>query len=137
MKPLVFNKTVGWLHPAAGGRGVVIAGAHGFEDLCSRRFLTLAARRMAEAGLPVLQFDYPGCGDAPGDHTEPGRVAAWIGSIAAAIDRLKAETGVEDVLVIGFRLGALLAPAAIAGRTDVAGLALLAPRCRARPMRAR
>ncbi|MGB3646689.1 MAG: alpha/beta hydrolase [Mesorhizobium sp.] len=127
MKPIIFDKTVGWLHPAAGGRGVVIAGAHGFEDLCSRRFLTLAAWQMAAAGLPILQFDYPGCGDAPGDHTEPGRVAAWIGSIAAAIDRLKAETGVEDALVIGFRLGALLAPAAIAGRTDVAGLALLAP----------
>jgi pimeloyl-ACP methyl ester carboxylesterase len=127
MKPVVFDKTVGWLHPAAGGRGVVIAGAHGFEDLCSRRFLTLMARQMAEAGLPVLQFDSPGCGDAPGDHTDPGRVAAWTRSIAAAIDQLKAETGVDDVLVIGFRLGALLAPAAIAGRTDVAGLALLAP----------
>ncbi|HET7413749.1 MAG TPA: alpha/beta fold hydrolase [Pararhizobium sp.] len=127
MRPIVFERTVGWLHPAAGRRGVVIAGAHGFEDLCSRRFLTLMARRMAEAGLPVLQFDYPGCGDAAGDHTEPGRVTAWIGSIASAIDQLKSETGVVDVLVIGFRLGALLAPGAIAGRDDMAGLALLAP----------
>ncbi len=127
MRPVVFNQTIGWLHPAAGTRGVVVAGAHGFEDLCSRRFLTLLARRLAEAGLPVLQFDYPGCGDAAGDHTEPARVPAWIASIGQAIERLKAETGVSDVLVVGFRLGALLAPAAIAGRDDVAGLALLAP----------
>ncbi|PSJ60276.1 alpha/beta fold hydrolase [Pseudaminobacter soli (ex Li et al. 2025)] len=127
MRPVVFDKTVGWLHPASGRRGVVIAGAHGFEDLCSRRFLTLMAREMAAAGLPVLQFDYPGCGDAAGDHTEPGQVAAWVASIASAIDQLKSETGVADVLVIGFRLGALLAPAAVAGRNDVAGLALLAP----------
>ena len=127
MRPIVFDQTIGWLHPVRGERGVVIAGAHGFEDLCSRQFLTLIARRLAEGGMPVLQFDYPGCGDAPGDHTAPGQVAGWIHSIAGAIDRLKSETGVRDVLVIGFRLGALLAPAAIAGRDDVAGLALLAP----------
>lgn len=127
MRPIVFDQTIGWLHPAHGERGVVIAGAHGFEDLCSRRFLTLIARRLAENGMPVLQFDYPGCGDAPGDHTAPGQVATWIRSIAGAIDRLKSETGVKDVLVIGFRLGALLAPVAIAGRDDIAGLALLAP----------
>ncbi|MDH6230502.1 pimeloyl-ACP methyl ester carboxylesterase [Mesorhizobium soli] len=127
MRPIVFDKTVGWLHPATGRRGVVIAGAHGFEDLCSRRFLTLMARDMAAARLPVLQIDYPGCGDAAGDHTEPGQVAAWVASIASAIDRLMSETGVADVLVVGFRLGALLAPAAIAARNDVAGLALLAP----------
>lgn len=127
MRPIVFEGTVGWVHPAGGSRGVVIAGAHGFEDLCSRRFLTLMARRLAQAGLPVLQFDYPGCGDAIGDHTEPHRVAAWVSSIETAIGRLKAETGVTDVLVIGFRLGALLAPSAMGGRDDVAGLALLAP----------
>ncbi len=127
MRPVVFNDTVGWLHPAGGGRGVVIAGGHGLDDLRSRRFLTLMARRIAERGLPVLQFDYPGCGNALGDHDGPGRVEAWTGSIGTAIDRLKHETGVADVLVIGFRLGALLAPAAVAGRDDVAGLALLAP----------
>jgi pimeloyl-ACP methyl ester carboxylesterase len=125
--PIVFEQTVGWLLTATGARGVVIAGAHGFEDLCSRRFLTLMARRIADAGMPVLQFDYQGCGDAANDHTQADSVATWIASIASAIDRLKAETGVADVLVIGFRLGALLAPAAIAGRSDVAGLALLAP----------
>ena len=127
MRPVVFCNTIGWLHPAGGRRGVVIAGAHGLEDLCSRRFLTTMARQIAREGLPVLQFDYPGCGDAAGDHEAPGLVAAWIGSIGNAIDQLKRETGVDDVLVIGFRLGALLAPTAIAGRGDVAGLALLAP----------
>lgn len=127
MRPLVFGQTIGWLHEAGGRRGVVIAGAHGFEDLCSRRFLTLLAGRIAMAGLPVLQFDYPGCGDAAGDHAEPGRVEAWVASIGEACDRLKRETGVEDVVIVGFRLGALLTPLAAAGRDDIAGLALLAP----------
>jgi pimeloyl-ACP methyl ester carboxylesterase len=127
MKPLVFNDTIGWLKEAAGSRGVVIAGGHGFEALCSRRFLALLADRIAQSGLPVLQFDYPGCGDAAGDHTAPGRVAAWVESIGAAIDELKRQTGVRDVIILGFRLGAMLAPLAIEGRDDVAGLALLAP----------
>ncbi|MBZ9674376.1 alpha/beta fold hydrolase [Mesorhizobium sp. ES1-1] len=127
MIPIVFDRTVGWLHPAQGSRGVVIAGAHGFEDLCSRRFLTLMARGIAEAGLPVLQFDYPGCGDAADDQDAGDLIPAWIASIASAIDQLKARTGVADVLVIGFRLGTLLVPAAISGRADIAGVALLAP----------
>ncbi len=127
MKPIVFNDTIGWLTEAGGSRGVVIAGAHGFEDLCSRRFLKLLADRIAADGCPVLQFDYPGCGDASGDHTMPGRVSAWIESIGGATDQLKHETGVADVIVIGFRLGALLAARAIQAREDVAGLVLLAP----------
>ncbi|MGF6428768.1 MULTISPECIES: alpha/beta fold hydrolase [Bradyrhizobium] len=127
MKPVVFADTIGWLNEAKGRRGVVIAGAHGHEDLCSRRFLKLLSDKAAAAGLPTLLFDYPGCGNAAGDHAAPGQVMAWTASIGAAIDRLKRDCGVEDVILAGFRLGALLAPLAAAGRDDVAGLALLAP----------
>jgi pimeloyl-ACP methyl ester carboxylesterase len=127
MRPIVFADTIGWLRQAQGSRGVVIAGAHGHEDLCSRRFLKLLADQAADAGLPSLQFDYPGCGNAAGDHSAPGQVAAWTASIGAAIDKLKQDCGVSDVIVVGFRLGALLAPLAAAGRDDVAALALLAP----------
>lgn len=131
MKGIVFADTIGWLHEGKGtirrGRGVVIAGAHGHEDLCSRRFLRLLADKVAENGLPALQFDYPGCGNAAGDHSMPGQVQWWIESVGAAIDRLKQDCGVADVILVGFRLGALLAPLAAAGRDDVAGLVLLAP----------
>ncbi|MDX8469537.1 alpha/beta fold hydrolase [Mesorhizobium sp. VK23B] len=131
MKGIVFADTIGWLHEGKGtrgrGRGVVIAGAHGHEDLCSRRFLRLLADKLTENGLPALQFDYPGCGNAAGDHSTPAQVQRWTGSIGAAIDRLKRDCGVADVILVGFRLGALLAPLAAAGRDDVAGLVLLAP----------
>lgn len=127
MKPVVFADTIGWLNDVNGKRGVVIAGAYGHEDLCSRRFLKLLSDSAAAAGLPALLFDYPGCGNAAGDHSAPGQVASWTASIGAAIDRLKQDCGVEDVIVAGFRLGALLAPLAAAGRSDVAGVALLAP----------
>jgi pimeloyl-ACP methyl ester carboxylesterase len=127
MKGIVFADTIGWLHEAKGSRGVVIAGAHGHEDLCSRRFLKMLSDQAAKAGLPALQFDYPGCGNAAGDHSTPGQVAAWTASIGSAIDRLKQDCGVADVILVGFRLGALLAPQAAAGRDDVAGVMLLAP----------
>lgn len=127
MKGTIFAGTMGWMNEARGSRGLVIAGAHGHEDLCSRRFLKLLADRAAEAGYPTLLFDYPGCGNAVGDHSAPGQVAAWTASIGAAIDHLKQESGVTDVVLAGFRLGALLAPFAAIGRDDVAGLMLLAP----------
>ncbi|MGB3540174.1 MAG: alpha/beta fold hydrolase, partial [Mesorhizobium sp.] len=127
MRPIVFDDSIGWLTEAGGNRGVVIAGAHGFEDLCSRRFLKLLGKRIAATGCPVVQFDYPGCGDSAGDHLQPGQIERWTGSIGAAADRLKLETGVREIILIGFRLGALLAPLAAARRGDVAGLALLAP----------
>lgn len=127
MRPIVFENAIGWLTDAPGSRGVVIAGAHGFEDLCSRNFLKLLADRIAAAGCPVMQFDYPGCGNSAGDAMQPGQVEAWVHSIGAAADRLKQETGVHDVILVGFRLGALLAPLAAARRTDVAGLMMLAP----------
>jgi hypothetical protein len=59
MKPLVFNDTIGWLKEADGDCGVVIAGAHGFEDLCSRRFLTLLADHIAQSGSPVRNSTIP------------------------------------------------------------------------------
>jgi alpha-beta hydrolase superfamily lysophospholipase len=127
VNPIVFGGRVGWLHPAQGDVGVVIAGAQGFEDLCSRRFLTVLAGQLAEAGMPVLQFDYSGCGNSAGDHAEPARLSAWISDIGAGIDCLKTEASVRNVVVIGFRLGALLAPVAVAGRDDVSRMALLAP----------
>ncbi|WP_373235866.1 serine aminopeptidase domain-containing protein [Cohaesibacter celericrescens] len=126
-RPLVFNNTVGWLNDAEGSRGVVIAGGHGFEDLCSRRFLSLLAGAISRAGLPVLQFDYPGCGDAIGNHQTTNQLGSWLQAIDNAIDCLKAETGVSDVILIGFRLGALLGYSAASRHKDVAALALLAP----------
>ncbi|TPW32808.1 alpha/beta fold hydrolase [Pararhizobium mangrovi] len=127
MRPLVFDRTIGWLHEGDAREGVVIAGAHGFEDLCSRRFLTQLARSIAARGVPVLQFDYPGCGDAAGDHTLQDGVARWSQSIDRAVDGLRRETGVDRVTLVGFRLGALLAPLTAVRREDVDRMVLLAP----------
>jgi pimeloyl-ACP methyl ester carboxylesterase len=125
--PIAFDDCVGWLHPAAGGRGVVLCSAFGYEELCSRRTLHDLAGSLAQAGMPVLRFDYHGTADSAGSSEDPDRVATWIANIGAAIDCLRRETGVTEVALVGLRLGGLLAACAAQRRKDVCALALLAP----------
>jgi pimeloyl-ACP methyl ester carboxylesterase len=125
--PVAFDDCVGWLHPAAGGRGIVLCSAFGYEELCSRRTMHDLACSIARAGLPVLRFDYHGTADSAGNGEDPDRVATWVANIGAAVDFLRRETEVSDVALVGLRLGALLAACAAAQRNDIAALALLAP----------
>jgi pimeloyl-ACP methyl ester carboxylesterase len=125
--PVAFDDCVGWLHPAAGGRGIVLCSAFGYEELCSRRTMHDLACSLARAGLPVLRFDYHGTADSAGTGEDPKRVATWIANIGAATDFIRRETAVTEVVLVGLRLGALLAACAAARRTDIAALALLAP----------
>src|SRR5258706_14823227 len=66
MTPVMFEGCAGWLHPAAGNRGVIICAAQGYEELCTHRPMRGLAERFAEAGLPTLRFDYPSTGDSIG-----------------------------------------------------------------------
>jgi pimeloyl-ACP methyl ester carboxylesterase len=125
--PVAFDDCVGWLHPAAGGRGIVLCSAFGYEELCSRRTMHDLACSLARAGLPVLRFDYHGTADSAGTGEDPKRVATWIANIGAATDFIRRETAATEVVLVGLRLGALLAACAAARRTDIAALALLAP----------
>ncbi|HEY0249895.1 MAG TPA: alpha/beta fold hydrolase, partial [Kofleriaceae bacterium] len=54
-----------------------------------------------------------------------GRVAAWLASIDAACEVVRAQ-GCKRVVVCGVRLGALLAVIAAGRRTDIAGVATIA-----------
>lgn len=110
--PVVFEGCFGWLHPAEGLRGVVLCGPYGYEELCAHRAWKSFAENLASAGLPTLRFDYPGSGDSAGDDGEPDRVRAWLDGVKAAVRRLREDTGVTDVTLVGFRMGALLATAA-------------------------
>ena len=126
MIPVVFDNCRGWLHPGASTRGVVICGAHGFEDLCARSSMRLLAEEISARGCPVLRFDWRGTGDSEGDFDAPHRVANWLGNIGEAARKLVDETGVNEIALVGLRLGALLALEA-ARDIHPARLVLLAP----------
>lgn len=127
MTPIVFEGCTGWLHPAAGKRGVIICAAQGYEELCTHRPMRDLAKRFAKAGLPTLRFDYPGTGDSMGDERDPARVRAWLDSIHAAARYLRQQIGVEEIAIVGLRIGATLAAIAAEELGDVEALALMAP----------
>ncbi|KAA0124691.1 thioesterase [Methylobacterium sp. P1-11] len=122
--PVTFEGLFGWLHPAAGERGVVLCGACGFEQMAAHRPWRALAEGLAGAGCPTLRFDYPGEGNSA-DSGEK-RVAACVAAIRQAIRFLRATAGVTEILLVGLRLGATFATLA-AQNEAVEGLVLLAP----------
>jgi alpha-beta hydrolase superfamily lysophospholipase len=131
---------LGWIsHPVAAIRpsGVVIAPPVGYEYWSSHRTLRTLAERLAAAGHTVMRLDYAGTGDSAGDQWEPGRIAAWRRSIALAVAHMR-EGGIEEVSLVGVRLGATLAllEGAAAGAARIAAwLPVAAGRRYARELR--
>ena len=121
----------GWYHPAAPEKalnlGLVICNPFGFEEVCAHRSLGHLARAAAKSGVATLRFDYAGCGNSSGSEFDPDTVARWVASIHTAIDTLKQRSGVQQVALLGLRLGATLAAMAAAVRTDVSGVVAIAP----------
>jgi pimeloyl-ACP methyl ester carboxylesterase len=127
MIPVSFASSFGWLHDANGNCGIVICPAQGVEDLCTHKSLRLMADAFAKQGYPALRFDYAGTGDSLGSDREPQRVEAWIASIEAAVEWLRANTKVDKVVLVGLRLGSALASIAADRLNTISGLILLAP----------
>ncbi|MGY0778028.1 serine aminopeptidase domain-containing protein [Azospirillum argentinense] len=124
--PVLFDGCFGWLHPAGGRRGVVLCAPYGGEALATHRAWRRFAESLAAVGLPVLRFDYPGTGDSVGEEGDPARLDAWLGGIRAAAAHLRAIAGVEEVALVGLRLGGLLAATA-AREVGADALVLLSP----------
>jgi uncharacterized protein len=105
---------------------VLICQPVGHEYINSHRALRQLAARFAEAGFPVLRFDYYGCGDSPGDAEDAG-ISEWREDIPAAIVELKRHSGLVEICVVGLRVGASLALMASCLRDDVESLVLWDP----------
>ena len=127
MRAVSLGGAVGWFHPATKGRGVVFVGAYGYEDLCSRVTSHDLAEGLAEAGLPVLRLEPRGTGDAEDLPATADRVGAWTADVIAAVDWLRGVAGVREVVLVGLRIGALIAIAAADAIGGVDHLVLLAP----------
>ncbi len=107
-------------------RGVVFCNAFGYEGLLSYRAVRHLADGVAASGQWALRFDYDGEDDSAGGAWEPGRVDAWMASIDAAVNLLRAR-GVTDVRLVGFRIGATLACRYATSHDGISGLVLWAP----------
>jgi pimeloyl-ACP methyl ester carboxylesterase len=123
--PLYVEDCFGWIHLAGGSRGAIICSAYGVEELCTHRFMRHLASELAAAGLPTLRFDYRGTGDSPGTDADPDRVKCWLDDIRNAVQWLKQTTGVNEIALVGFRLGALLTADIAAEISGISHLVLM------------
>lgn len=78
-------------------------------------------------GIPSLRYDLPGTGDSSGSPHDAGLVKAWIESIADAAAELRSVAAIQNIAVIGIRLGAMLAVAAANRGADLKDMILWSP----------
>jgi acetyl esterase/lipase len=94
--------------------GVVICSPIHAELLRNYRREVLLARSLARSGYAVQRFQYRGSGNSDGDPAD-GTFESLCEDARAAVDRLVGTTGVERLVFVGTRLGAVAA--AVTGRT--------------------
>ena len=124
------SKLFGWLRmpPAGASRvGLVICKPFGYEALCSHRGLRAFEEAAAALGLPTLHFDYVGTGDSAEIDPEADQLAVWTQDVIAAVHELRRRTAVQQVCLLGVRLGALMAVLAASECAAVTSLILIAP----------
>ena len=97
------------------------------EKLWTHRVYVNIARELAKQGYAVLRFDYMGNGDSEGEFEE-STVRSNIDDINAAIEFIKStfET-LEDIGLLGMRLGSTLACQIAEKRDDIKQLILWDP----------
>lgn len=99
---------------------VVLCPPTSLEGVCARRTFAILADELAAAGILTLRFDNDGMGDSVGSDEDPDRVESWLHGVHQAIDFVRG-AGAAKVAVVGMRLGATLAAAAMGGAAEAPG----------------
>lgn len=110
------QRLFGWFHLPASGRArgiAVLCSPLGREETNATPALQMLGDALAAGGVGALRFDYAGTGDSTGRSEDPDRLDAWLSSVGAAVD-LARELTPGPVILIGMRMGALLAAEAMA-----------------------
>lgn len=118
-----YHEPEGW---PAREQGVLICYPFGQEYIRSHRACHHLAAQVARAGFPALRFDYSGSGDSWGEADEVD-LDQWRADLRLAAAELRARSGVDQVVLVGLRLGASLALLAAPQTADLAGMVLWEP----------
>ncbi len=108
----------GWFCVPDDGRAravVVVCNPIGSECDNAQVAFDALGRRLVDRRVALLRFDYDGTGDSAGSWADEGRLEAWLGSVRAAVAFARS-AGAPQVAVVGMRMGALLALAALEGQ---------------------
>ncbi|HEV8339868.1 MAG TPA: alpha/beta hydrolase [bacterium] len=112
--------------PAAGARiGVVICCPVLVEQLTNYRYEVLLARSLASRGVGVFRFHYRGTGHSGGEDSELS-LDTMVDDALRAAERAQTRLGVDRLVLVGTRLGALVA-GRVARHAPTAGLVFWAP----------
>ena len=133
MEPLFFGardrQLYGVYHSPAGmqysQQGVVLCYPHGQEYMRTHRAFRQLAMLLAESGYHVLRFDYSGTGDSYGSQ-ENMLFSEWLEDAAYAAEELQAISGINNLSVVGARLGSVVA-ANLAAKVSASKLVLWEP----------
>jgi len=105
---------------------LVMCSPFGEEAHVCRRVFVNFARCAAKLGIPVLRFDYFGCGDSDGEFADAS-IERWIGDIKSAVSFVRSGSNVERVGLVGLRFGASLALLAAENDPTISSLVLWEP----------
>jgi amino acid adenylation domain-containing protein len=105
---------------------VLLCNPVGQEYIKSHRSFVQLAIRLADAGFPVMRFDYFGTGDSAGDFEETD-IDHLRQDIWDAIEELKSKSNKQIFCLAGLRLGATMAAMVAMDRSDIDSLMLWEP----------
>lgn len=121
---------LGLFHPAADGapadRAVLLCNPFGQEAVRGHRLYRVLAERLANAGVPVMRFDYYGTGDSLGED-DAGDLDGWVSDTRVALQELVRRSAARRVVCVGARLGAVVAARAAVGWSTINKLVLWDP----------